>query len=208
MPALGLAEFHLLEYSTRFWTYHAEMSEIEEIRPRDLLLYASLPSERAVEQWARVFQILDRESPFCPPRKTSLAHVASRHGLTRLRQAIVEHKGQAAVDVVDSYGRTPLVYAVDRDHEAAAKLLLGQKVDVNTQDWIGESCQRHYMEEYLVDSNVLLSRLEGEWKFGEYPWELGLAVGGYWSPKAASEFVLEHRADIRTQGQTGASPLH
>ena len=173
------------------------MSEAKKICQKDLLHDLHWPSEHVVEQWARIFQLIDPFSPDCPPTGINLVHAVSRYGLMTLLQMIVEQMDQAGINARDSYGRTPLVYAAERGHTAVSKILLDNNADVNARDWIGES--------YVPRETITTYH---SFKAAVYDGRTPLVHAEKRGRKAGAKVLLQDRINARDQDQNGASPLH
>ena len=185
-------DFPLLDYATRWWILHVRRSEISDTCQRDLLRDLDWPSGRTVEQWVRIFQMLGPNSRDCPPTGVNLMHIASRYNLIALLRLILEQSDQAGINARDDYGRTPLMYAAERGHDAIVLLLLENGADVNARDWIGQSYQRHYARRYAqahAHGDLLVSAVES-------------------GCRAAEKFLLEKKDEVRAQTPTGPQPLH
>lgn len=65
-------EFPFLRYATTNWVSHAEIVEAERISQGDLLGLFQWPSNRFLQSWTDLYDILDRFSQGRPAAKTTL----------------------------------------------------------------------------------------------------------------------------------------
>ncbi|KAL7934394.1 ankyrin repeat-containing domain protein [Trichoderma chlorosporum] len=130
------AEFPFLHYATISWVSHARFSEATRFSQENMLELLAWPSNTIIDLWTRVFTKINSHSSHCPSTETTLVHIAARYGLVRALTAILQHNGQASinVDVKDEGGRTSLTWAAECGHEAAVRLLIDNGAEIDAKD--------------------------------------------------------------------------
>ena len=125
----------LYDYAARYWGYHAHTASIKEDLILDLL--ESRAKVSAASQAIIAFRSYSNYSQRVPMEMTGV-HVAAYFGLEGAIIGLLNNgrgTGKANVNSKDSYGRTPLYWAVQNGHKAILKLLLETgKVDVECKD--------------------------------------------------------------------------
>ncbi|TKA68484.1 hypothetical protein B0A49_05693, partial [Cryomyces minteri] len=123
--------FPFLLYATTFWTSHAQIVEEQQTSQENLLQLFGFDFCR---RWIHAYRSLCT-SNFDRPVKyavagTTLLHVASRHGLLSIANAILA-TGDIDKDCTDSSGWTAILYAIVNGQDAIIQLLLthGAKLD-------------------------------------------------------------------------------
>ncbi|EGU82780.1 hypothetical protein FOXB_06701, partial [Fusarium oxysporum f. sp. conglutinans Fo5176] len=116
-----MSEFPFLHYVTTSWVAHMKQSDARGVSQMDLLDYFAGPSNTLVEQWVRIYWILETYSRDCPAEGTSLVHAMSRYGVVGALWAILGRADELGISInaKDSDGRTPLWWAAENGHEAA-----------------------------------------------------------------------------------------
>ncbi|OAR01719.1 hypothetical protein LLEC1_03252 [Akanthomyces lecanii] len=124
---MEVCNFALLPYATSSWVTHLRRSDIGDS-------FAWLPTACEMDKWVELCQTLQRYSPDCPPRGTTLIHVLSRYGIVgALAAALPMRYGET--DVGDEHGRSPLSWAAASGQKAAVQMLLStRRVLLNTTD--------------------------------------------------------------------------
>ncbi|OCL09942.1 hypothetical protein AOQ84DRAFT_316195, partial [Glonium stellatum] len=136
----GGRRFPFLPYATINWISHAKVVEVKKMPQDDLLDLFRWPSNQVTQSWTSLYQEIDRRSEECPVTESTLLHIASRHGLFRVIEAILYSTGSLNLDPRDRKGQTPLMYASSYGHEAVVKLLLETgEVDVNAKNYSGDT---------------------------------------------------------------------
>jgi ankyrin repeat protein len=130
---LWMQEYPIFFYAAANWPYHAgsEMSN-----ESGQLALRFLQDKHKVSS-ATQAMIVDRQYRFkgysqCFPNKFTGLHMASYHGLKESVESLLASNWE--IDEHDSYGRTPLLYAVENGHEAVVKLLLERGAVLKTED--------------------------------------------------------------------------
>lgn len=120
----------LYEYAAINWGHHAR--DMEQPWPR-FLEFVSSPKavENAAENFFRAQESLSSSFRYCPRDLTSL-HLLSMHDLLLLARQLPICSGQ--VNAQDSWGQTPLMYAVCLGHEQMARWLLEKGADPDIRD--------------------------------------------------------------------------
>ncbi|KLU84520.1 hypothetical protein MAPG_03561 [Magnaporthiopsis poae ATCC 64411] len=129
-------DFPFLLYATTSWVTHAKHGDEKNVPQNDLLECFAWPSNALVDLWVQVYRNLNKYSRNCPPEKTSLVHVASKHQMVGLLSAILQKADEIGIkiDIKDQRGRTPLSYAAENGHRAVKLLLVTGKVTIDSKD--------------------------------------------------------------------------
>ncbi|KAB5581125.1 hypothetical protein GE09DRAFT_463702 [Coniochaeta sp. 2T2.1] len=130
-------DYPFLRYATFSWVAHAKQGDATSVPQGDLLMLFASPTNSIMESWVRVYEDLDHWSADCPPKGTGVVHVMSRYGIFGLLTVILQtaHQTTLDIDASDDFGRTPLLWAAEKGHEAVVKLLLDTgKVEINSKD--------------------------------------------------------------------------
>jgi hypothetical protein len=119
-------EFCLLRYATTNWISHAEAAEKEQMTQADLLQTFQWPSTPILHYWIDLCKQFDPFSRNTPRQSSTLLHIASKHGLFTLVEAILNSKDNWEVDIIaeDSEGNTALHWAIENGREDIVALLL------------------------------------------------------------------------------------
>jgi ankyrin repeat protein len=123
----------LYDYAAQYWGYHASKESIENNRILNLLESRAKVSAASQAMMATSFSAYSQHVP----RQMTGVHVAAYFGLEQVTMGLLDSKSSLNydVDLEDSYGRTPLSWAVKNGHEAVVKLLLNTgKINVNSKD--------------------------------------------------------------------------
>ncbi|KAJ4200305.1 hypothetical protein NW759_015882 [Fusarium solani] len=135
------SSFPFLHYATTSWVAHTKQSDARIVPQEDLLEYFAGPSNTLIEQWVRIYRILEKYSCDCPPEGTSLVHVLSRYGVTGLLRAILQRTERAGIDIdcKNTDGQTPLSQAALGGHETVVRLLINHSAAVKEPDKEGRT---------------------------------------------------------------------
>jgi hypothetical protein len=158
-------ELPFLRYAITSWLPHAKRAYAKGIPQADLLNYFYWPSEDLLGQWVDIYNTLGEYSSVCPCQKTTLLHIAARHGIVDLLSAALGTLNGIDIkpDPIDNNGRTPLSWAAQEGHIAVIKLLLATgKVEADSKDkwdrtpllWAAEGGYAAIIELLLVTSKV------------------------------------------------------
>ncbi|EXL93138.1 hypothetical protein NOF04DRAFT_14220 [Fusarium oxysporum II5] len=121
-----LKRWPFYHYAAKHWGHHARESAISEDELMDLLTTgARLVKSAEVLMVSEAFKNHDYFAT--PPESLTTLHLAAYFGLEKLVRKLLEFG--KAVDAADSHGRTPLSYAAEFGHAAAAEILLQYKAD-------------------------------------------------------------------------------
>ncbi|EFY96195.1 ankyrin repeat protein [Metarhizium robertsii] len=140
-----------------------------------------------------------------------LSHVASRFGLTGLLQAMLR-RSKSVIDEKDERGRTPLLFAAERGHEATARLLLGYGADMEANDENGQTPLFFAAEighEGVVRLLLKHGAACGNIKDCQGKTPLFIAAARWDANPAVIQLLLEHGAacDINVKDHQGMTPL-
>ncbi|KAJ5390819.1 ankyrin repeats (3 copies) domain-containing protein [Penicillium cataractarum] len=187
--------FPLLSYATMSWVAHAKQSEKMGISQDDLLEYFAWPSEALVQIWVRVYNSLEIYSDECPPGKTTMLHIVSRHGLIGVVQIILRSANQLQkdIDAKDESGRTALSYAAENGHESVVMQLLGAG-KVGIRGWAKAILWTLLKQGVNVDAEDV---------YGRTPL-LFAAKNGH---EAIVSLLLEKRANVNAPDGGGGTPI-
>ncbi|KAI8405712.1 hypothetical protein FOFC_15200 [Fusarium oxysporum] len=146
------SEFPFLHYATTSWVTHIKQSDARSVPQEDLLEYFAWPSNTLIEQWVRIYRILERYSDDCPPEGTSLVHVMSRYGAAGALWAILARADKSGIntDAKDSHGRTPLSWAGRGGDETIVRLLLDRGANADAVDNKGRTPLSYAAETWHV----------------------------------------------------------
>jgi Ankyrin repeats (3 copies) len=126
----------LYNYAAHNWGHHAREAStscqcVLEFLQKHAQVEASSQALMAVERWPGHTEY----SQHIPKEITGL-HLAAYFGV---HNAVIALLGSNSPNSKDSYGRTPLLYAVGNGHEAVVKLLLDRGAELETKDDIGQT---------------------------------------------------------------------
>jgi hypothetical protein len=85
-----MSQFPLLHYATTSWILHEKQSQARESSEEDLLRSFGWPSEYLVQQWIRIYRLLERYSSDCPSEGASMLHIVSRYQLIGSLRVILQ----------------------------------------------------------------------------------------------------------------------
>ena len=132
----------LYDYAARSWGYHAcaastlveQWTEVEQLIQDLLENETNISAASQAMMASRSFFSYSQEVP----RQMTGVHIAAYFGLVRTIKGLL--KNGYNPDLQDSYGRTALLLAAERGHDAVVKLLLKTgKVDVESKDEYGRT---------------------------------------------------------------------
>ncbi|KAJ4265303.1 hypothetical protein NW762_004588 [Fusarium torreyae] len=129
-------EFPLLQYATTSWVRHMSKSGTNSILQEGSWKAFAFSSNPFLQQWVRVYNIIDPLLRHWHPKGINLLHILSKYGVTGLLRAILDKSTifAAAKDSQDQEGRTPLWYAAEGGHDDIVKLLLGYGANAKLED--------------------------------------------------------------------------
>ncbi|KAI9040290.1 uncharacterized protein KD926_008380 [Aspergillus affinis] len=132
----------LYAYATKNWGHHARHATMLVTEVENFLLTIPPTIIQAImhgwENWWENWweNGWDNESNLSitwPHNVITALHVAAAYGLSEVAERLVTREG--STDGIDSFGRTPLIWAATQGHEAIFKILIHTKgVDVNFRD--------------------------------------------------------------------------
>jgi ankyrin repeat protein len=203
--------FPLLHYATTSWVVHVCQSQEKGIPQDDLLNYFAWPSKALLELWVQTYHVIVKYSHHCPPKGTTMLHVAARYQLIGpLRVILRRSSGQdiAAIDAKDHTGSTPLHWAVKKGHEAIVQLFLDRGAVFDTKDCFGstpllQAVWKGYeaIVQLLLDQGAAIDTKDYS---GCTP--LFRAIGK--KHEAIVQLLLDRGAAINTKDDFGWTPLH
>jgi ankyrin repeat protein len=122
-----LNQHPLLSYSVRFWPMHARLSDPDLIiNWNDPFFYGN--NRMTLVHWLSSYEKVDY---FANGRPSNLMQIAAYFGIWGLARNIIKKKRnwlwrRSIMNNANSYGKTPLWFAVSEGHEALVQLLLGE----------------------------------------------------------------------------------
>ncbi|KAI8946693.1 ankyrin repeat-containing domain protein [Xylaria longipes] len=137
-----MSTFPFLHYAIEAWAEHERESRERIVSQEDLLDYFAWPSEKLVQLWVQLhLEIVGYRSFLC--QGTRMVHITSYYGFIGSLQVIIkglDPESNIDIDLKDSWGRTPLLYAAWGGHRAVVELLLSTgKVAVDLTDNWGQT---------------------------------------------------------------------
>jgi ankyrin repeat protein len=204
----------LYSYAAENWGYHAYAASSFE---RSLVLDL-LKSKTKVAAAGQALMDSKNFTDYCyseeDPKGTTGVHIAAFFGLGWAITDLLRIRSDVEnidINSRDSYGWTPLLFAVENGHEAVVKLLLETgKVDVNLGDylrqtplWIAAWNGNEAVVKLLLETGVIYVNIE-DIGYGQTPlWNA--AESGH---EAVVKLLLETgTVDADTRDNTGQTPL-
>ncbi|KAJ9484874.1 hypothetical protein VN97_g8488, partial [Penicillium thymicola] len=188
-----IQERPLLEYATTNLFIHAEKAA--DFRP-DIVQNEKDVLQKLLGRWVQVYRKLDEHSRVCPPRGTTLLHMAAAANLVDLIEPMVS--GATDVAIRNMYGDTALHLAARWGHVTAGKILRGKGADQDAKNESGKtplfeaaSSGNLKFVEWLLDEGVDLG------KKGDGGALQAASLGGY---ESVVEILLGAGADVNAQG--------
>lgn len=119
-------KYPLLSYSVRFWPMHARLSDPDLINWNDPFFYGN--NMMTLVHWLSSY---GKVNSFKNGRPSTLMQIAAYFGIWGLGRNIIKKKRnwlwrRSIVNKANSYGKTPLWFAVSEGHGALVQLLLGE----------------------------------------------------------------------------------
>lgn len=199
--------FPLLLYATVAWVLHAAKADIEGISQEDLLDLLGWPSNEMIQSWTLLYHRLNRADMRCPPLKTTILHVGSRHGLSSAVAALLD-RTRADIEATDAHALAPLSLAALWGHERVAQLLLEKGANINPKNANGwtpllqAAKSGHEAVVRLLLNNG--ANIEARDKlFSQTPLNWASKEGN----EAVVQLLLENGADIETKSGDHRTPL-
>ncbi|KAF2469565.1 uncharacterized protein BDR25DRAFT_263443, partial [Lindgomyces ingoldianus] len=130
-------------YTVRNWIYHMQQAYSYGISQVDLLECFAWPSNDLMDRWIDLCHLLDDNAYYFAPRKSTLLHILSEHGLVdALSLALNKRDRRFAQEVCDGMdleskdceGRTPLARASERGRDTVVQLMLERGANSETID--------------------------------------------------------------------------
>lgn len=136
----GLNEdYPFANYATSYWTDHMYFAN-DDATSQAYLLDIFYHSETAdISRWLQLRRSI-KEGRMATFKRTTLLHVASRHGWFKVLQEILrDNSGSEALNQKDDYGTTPLHLALLSGQAETVRLLLDRGAEVNATDQRGQN---------------------------------------------------------------------
>ncbi|KAJ5346952.1 uncharacterized protein N7506_000205 [Penicillium brevicompactum] len=159
--------------------------------------------QQVLSPWVHIYQKLDGYSGVCPPRDTTLLHMATAANLVDLIEPVLSDVKDVAIRNRD--GDTALHLAARWGHVAAGKILQRRGADQEAKNYSGktpllEAASGGHIEfvEWLLDEGVDLG-IEGDGGVLQ-----AASLGGY---ESVVEIMLGAGADVNDQGSEYGNAL-
>ncbi|MCJ1267775.1 hypothetical protein MMC22_007661, partial [Lobaria immixta] len=197
----------LLSYAVLHWPEHARsLAPSEDIFDLSRSFYAKESQIR--ESWLQTYWAVGEYDD--PPESFTLLHLASYFGIRSLAENLLckknlsdNRKLNLYLNKIDGEGKTALIWAVRREHEAMVQLLLEKGADVDVNHWQGGTALYQASEgghkaivqmllEKGADANAEHGRFGGT----------ALYVASRGGHKAVVQVLLEKGADVNAKHGT------
>jgi ankyrin repeat protein len=193
----------LYNYAAHNWGHHARTASIScqkimKFFKKQAQVEASSQALMAVQKWSGYMNSQNI------PREITGLHLAAYFGVYEAVQFLI---GSNSPDPKDSYGQTPLFYAIKNGHEAVVQLLLDKGAKLETKDQYGQTpllCAINNGHEAIVQ--LLLdkgTKLETKDQYGQTP--LFFAIKN--KHEAIVQLLLDKGAELEIKNQHGRTPL-
>ncbi|KAJ6004615.1 hypothetical protein N7540_012984 [Penicillium herquei] len=186
-------DYALLEYATTNLFIHAEKAA--DSRP-EIVKNEKEILQKVLGRWVQVYQKLKLHSNLCPPRGTTLLHMAAAANLADLIEPVAPEDKDIAIR--NGNGDTALHLAARWGHVIAGKLLRRKGADQVAKNHsgktpLGEAASGGHLEfvEWLLDEGVDLGRN------GDGATLQAASLGGY---AGVVEILVGAGADVNAQG--------
>ena len=197
--------FPLLNYSVRNWIVHAEVVEAQRMPQDDLLELFRWPSNNIINSCIRYYNFIQYHSSQWG--KTTFLHIASRHGLLSIIEAMIRSGEAFDVNSKDEGGQTALFWAARKGKEAVIQLLIKQGAEVDLKDnegrtplsWAAQMGHKATVQ-LLIEQGAEVDSKDNE---GQTP--LSWAVG--FGKEAIVQFLIEQGVEVDSKDNEGQTPL-
>ena len=129
-----IRRFPLLQYCAS-WVSHARIMEKQRMPQADLISLFRWPSEDSIRSWMIVFDQINLQDG----QKGAFLLFASQYGLLSVIEAMIDSGANLNLNMKDSNGRTPLVWAALRGYEAVVRLLIERDAEIDSRDSEGRT---------------------------------------------------------------------
>ena len=204
--------FPFLRYAATSWVPHAVQASTYKIPQADLLNDFHWPSNDVLHQWINIDEDLQEgyRSSNLPP-KTTLLHIASKHGLLGIIRAILNSASRedTFINAKADGGQTPLLWAVRKGHTAVVQLLLNTgKVHVDIKDRIGRTSLSYAAQNGANKVvQLLLNTSKVDVDAEAYNGRTPLSFAAESGKLETVNLLLERKPDVNLANKYGRTPL-
>ena len=211
-----LRAFPLLNYAALHWYEHARiLDRSEDVFDLSLPFYQKKSNIcrswlKAYHDYYNNFDIRDN----FPPKSFTLLHLASYLGILPLAEKLLIGKGWIDkpkrlyyLRKHDRDGRTALLWAARRGHEAVVRLLLENGADMNALDMYGETALVGAAEQGHETIVRLLLEKGADIEAKDEDGQTALILSAGSAHEAVTALLLEKGADIDVINRSGQTPL-
>jgi hypothetical protein len=197
-----------LDYASRYWGQHARTVQEQVFEVASLFLQ----DDNLVSSAAQTMSMSeDRCSDYSQDffRKVTGVLLTARFGLLYLSERLLSQTSgniSISADSKDSAAQTPLLYAVERGHEAVVKLLLEKGAQLEPKGYaqapllLAAKNGREAVVKLLLEKGA---QLDSKDNYGRTPLSLAAEIGR----EAVVKLLLEKGAQLESKDNDGRTPL-